>query len=80
VRYTYGFTLASAGHLDDALKQLTKTIELDPYYALPYLALARVQEKRGDMAAARTAYRAFLDHASQHDPQRSDAEQRLSNL
>ncbi len=80
VRYTYGYTLASAGHQDDALKQLTKTIELDPYYALPYLALARLQETKGDKAAARTAYRAFLDHASQHDPQRSEAEQRLVTL
>ena len=80
VRYTYGFTLASAGHRDEALAQLTKTIELDPYYALPYLALARVHEKRGDKTAALTAYHAFLNHASQRDPQRSDAEQRLLTL
>jgi tetratricopeptide (TPR) repeat protein len=77
VRYIYGFTLASAGHQDEALTQIAKAIELDPYYALPYLALAQLQEKKGDKAAARTAYHAFLDHASQQAPQRSDAEQRL---
>jgi tetratricopeptide (TPR) repeat protein len=77
VLYTYGYTLAAAGHRDEALAQLDKTIELDPYYALPYLALARLQEKRGDKSAARTAYRAFLDHASQRDPQRTDAMQQL---
>jgi tetratricopeptide (TPR) repeat protein len=80
VRYTFGFTLASAGHCDEALAQLSKAIELDPYYALPYLAIAHVLEKKGDKAAALTAYRAFLNHASQRDPQRSDAEQRLLTL
>ncbi|MGH7656329.1 MAG: hypothetical protein ACREN6_16885 [Gemmatimonadaceae bacterium] len=77
VRYTYGFTLAAAGHRDEALKQLAKAVELDPYYPLPYLAIARLEETRGDKSAAQAAYRAFLNHASRHDPQRPDAEQRL---
>ena len=77
VRYVYGYTLAAVGKRPEALTQINKAIELDPYYALPYITLAEIQEKNGDHAAARTAYQAYLKHASKQDPQRADVEAKV---
>ncbi|HEY2849796.1 MAG TPA: tetratricopeptide repeat protein [Gemmatimonadaceae bacterium] len=77
VRYTYGYTLAALGKRPEALTQINKAIELDPYYPLPYVTLAEIQEKNGDHASARAAYQAYLKHAGKQDPQRTDVEAKL---
>lgn len=77
VRYVYGYTLAAVGKRPEALAQINKAIELDPYYALPYITLAEIQEKNGDHGAARTAYQAYLKHAGKQDPQRTDVEAKV---
>ncbi|MGH7654169.1 MAG: tetratricopeptide repeat protein [Gemmatimonadaceae bacterium] len=80
VRYVSGYTLAALGHRPEALTQITKAIELDPYYPLPYITLAQLQEQNGDKAAARASYHAYLKHAGQQDPQRADVEAKLAAL
>ena len=77
VRYVYGFALAQLGKRPEALTQINKAIELDPYYALPYNTLAEIQERNGDHSAARGAYQAYLKHAGRQDPQRTDVEAKL---
>jgi len=77
VRYVYGYTLAAVGKRPEALTQINKAIELDPYYALSYITLAEIQERSGDHAAARAAYQAYLKHAGRQDPQRTDVEAKL---
>jgi tetratricopeptide (TPR) repeat protein len=77
VRYVYGYTLAALGKRPEALTQINKAIELDPYYPLPYITLADIQEKNGDHAAARASYQAYLKHAGKQDPQRMDVEAKL---
>jgi len=80
LRYVYGWALASAGKQDDGVTQLRKAVELEPYYAMPHLALGQLAEQRGDGKAAQTAYSAFLARASQKDLQRKFAETRLREV
>lgn len=77
VRYVYGYTLAAVGKRPEALVQINKAIELDPYYALPYITLAEIQDKNGDHAGARASYQAYLKHAGKQDPQRADVEAKV---
>jgi Tfp pilus assembly protein PilF len=77
VRYIYGYSLAAIGHRPEALVQINKAIELDPYYPLPYITLAELQDQNGDHAAARASYQAFLKHAAREAPQRVDIESKL---
>ena len=80
LRYIYGWALGSAGKHDDAVTQLRKSVELEPYYAMPHLALGQLAEQKGDGKAAQTAYTAFLARANQKDPQRAFATARLREV
>lgn len=77
VRYTCGYALAALGHRPEALAQINKAIEIDPFYALPYITAADLLEKNGDHAAARAAYQLYLKRAAKADPQRADVEAKL---
>ena len=77
VRYVAGYTLAALGHRPEALAQINKAIEIDPFYALPYITAADLLEKNGDHAAAKATYQLYLKRAAKADPQRADVEARL---
>ncbi len=80
VRSTYGERLAQLGRAADALPQLQKAVELDPFYAGPYYLLGRVAEALGKPRDAAQAYQGFLAHASERDTRASDVKQRLAAL
>ncbi len=80
VRSTYGERLAQLGRAADALPQLQKAVELDPFYAGPYYLLGRVAEALGKPRDAAQAYQGFLAHASERDTRGSDVKQRLAAL
>ncbi len=63
----------------EALASLQKAIELEPYYAEPWLQLARILEG-GDPAAARVAYQRFLERAAQKDDNRVQVLKRIEAL
>jgi Tfp pilus assembly protein PilF len=80
LRYVNGFVLAASQHYAEAAVELGKAIELEPYYALPYLMLGRVDEMLDKGKEAAAAYQQFLDHASGGDGQRDFATKRLSEI
>jgi len=80
LRYIYGWALASAGKLPEAKEQLVKSIELEPYFALPRVTLGQVYEALRDAKNAQAAYTAYLARASQNDPQRAYATTRLREV
>ena len=80
IRYVNGFVLFASGHVDDGIAELRKAIELEPFYALPYILLGQVEERAGRGKEAEAAYQQFLDHASANDGQRPFATQRLAEI
>lgn len=80
IRYVNGFVLGTSHHYADAERELRKAIELEPYYALPYLMLGRVEEVQSKGKEAAAAYQQFLDHASGTDGQRAVAIERLTEI
>lgn len=80
VRLNYGALLAQSGRLEDAVVQLRKATELEPYYALPYFVLGRVGEALHRRDQALQDYRAFLARASLGDPRRDEATRRVAEL
>jgi predicted Zn-dependent protease len=80
LRYVYGWALASAGKYPEAKEQLTKAVALEPYFALPHVALGQVYERLGDGKNAKAAYTTYLARASQKDPQRAFGTARLREV
>jgi tetratricopeptide (TPR) repeat protein len=80
VHYMNGYVLGASRHLDESVAELKKAIELEPYYALPYLMLGRVEEIQGNGKEAASAYQQFLDHAAIGDAQRDFATTRLAEI
>ena len=80
IHYMNGYVLGASRHLDESVAELNKAIELEPYYALPYILLGRVEETRGKGEEAAAAYQKYLDHASAADPQRPFAVSRLAEI
>jgi tetratricopeptide (TPR) repeat protein len=80
VRYVAGYTLAALGHRPEALAQINKAIEIDPFYALPYITAADLLEKNGEHAAAKATYQVYLKRAAKADPQRADVEAKLQSM
>ena len=80
VRYTHGFVLLVAKHYAEAVAELRKATELEPYFALPYLRLGQAFELMRNGPDALTSYQAFLDRASKTDVQREYAEGRLAEV
>ncbi|HEV8399277.1 MAG TPA: tetratricopeptide repeat protein [Gemmatimonadales bacterium] len=63
LRSRYGAVLASAGRSAEAVDQLWRAIELEPYYADSYLTLGTALEVTGDRAGAIHALEDFLARA-----------------
>jgi tetratricopeptide (TPR) repeat protein len=80
VHYVHGYVLAALQHYPDAVVELRKAVELEPYYALPYLTLGQVYEQLMKAPEAEAAYQGFLDRASQGDVQRPLAVERLGEV
>jgi Flp pilus assembly protein TadD len=76
----YGWALAASGKYPQAREQLTKAAALEPYFALPHVALGQVYERLGDGKNAQAEYTAFLARASQKEPQRPFATARLKEV
>ena len=81
--YVQGFAgaaLAMLGRPKEASGPLKKAIALEPYYALPHVAIGRLFDATNNKAEAIVAYEGFLARASKSDPQRTFAEGRLAAL
>lgn len=80
LRYIYGYALETSGKHKEAEDQLRKSIELDPLFASPYLALGHALDGEGKHNDALPLYQAFLAHASQQDMRRPEAQSRVTTL
>ena len=80
IRYTHGFVLSATRHYDEGLVELQKAVELEPYYALPYLRLGQTYEMMGKGPEAARFYQAFLDHADMNNLMREYATTRLAEV
>lgn len=80
IRYLNGWVLAVSHRYPEAVAELGKAIELDPWYALPYLRMGQVYEQMGNGPKALAGYQAFMAHSAQSDPQRTFAAQRLAEV
>ena len=80
LHYIYGFALATSGRVEDAEKQLRHGIEVDPDFATPYYVLGQVLDTQGKGTDALAQYQAFLARASQVDPRRKEAEERVREM
>jgi tetratricopeptide (TPR) repeat protein len=80
LRYIYGYALEASGKHKEAEQQLRKSIEFDPIFASPYLALGHALDGEGRPNDAVPQYQAFLAHASQQDLRRAEAQERITTL
>ena len=81
LHHHYGLALMRVGRLDEAKAALRKAVTLEPFYAAPWLQLARVLDKQRDLAAARAAYRQYVATAPRSEAGRlGDARARLAEL
>lgn len=80
VRYMNGWVLGRTRHTKEAIAELTKATELEPYYALPNLMLGAQYEALEKAPEALAAYDRFLKTASARDPQRQFATDRIEDL
>jgi Tfp pilus assembly protein PilF len=78
LRAEYGAVLTRLGKADQAEPHLLRAIELEPYYARPYVLLGEAYEVQGKTAQAAEYYQKFLDRASKTDELRKGAESRLA--
>jgi predicted Zn-dependent protease len=80
IRYVNGYVLAATHHWPEAIKELKTAVELEPYYALPYLQLAQVHEQMNHGPEALASYEEYLARTSQTDPQRQFATDRVNDI
>ena len=80
IRYMNGYVLGRARRPAESVAELTKAIELEPYYALPNLVIATQYEALAKGPEAIAAYEQFLRTASTRDAQRQFATDRLADL
>lgn len=75
-----GSALVNLGRHEEAIAPLKKAIALEPYYALPHIALGKLYEEAKSWADAIASYEGFLSRAGRNNPQRAAAEVRLAAL
>jgi Tfp pilus assembly protein PilF len=80
IHYLNGWVLGKAKHTTEAVTELKKAVELEPYYALPNLVLGATYETLEKAPEAIAAYERFIALASQRDPQRQFATGRIADL
>ncbi len=80
LRVQYAYALAGSRKLAEASEQVQQVIAREPYYADPYLMLARLYEAADMQDLALTNYQSFLERSPQVDPQRGFAHDRVKAL
>jgi tetratricopeptide (TPR) repeat protein len=80
LRFYDGVVRLQVRRSDEAAKEFERAIELDPYYAEPYLWLAKVAVARHDSGRAIEQYRSFLAHAAHQNAERPGAVSALAEL
>jgi tetratricopeptide (TPR) repeat protein len=80
LRLVYAYVLSAAKRYADAEAQLTKAIEVEPYFPNLYHVLGQVYEAQKKRAEALAQYDAFLQRASMSHPMREEATRRASAL
>ena len=80
LHYRYGAALGLAGRYDEAEVQLRKAEELEPWYAPPYVTLARVLEARGQRQRALDQYREYVLRTPSSAPELDQAQARIAAL
>ena len=80
LRLMFASTLITMGQLDKALPQLQKAVEVEPHFAIPYVALAQLLERKGDGPGALKAYNDFFAHAARNHPHAPMMKTRLAAL
>jgi tetratricopeptide (TPR) repeat protein len=80
LRYTYAMALIQSRRDADAVKQLVKSIAVDPYYAAPRLLLARIADAEQYTDDAVREYSEYVALAPKSDPQVAAVRSRLSTL
>ena len=80
LRFQYAAVLTRAGKLPEAVPELKQVIESEPWYADPYLLLARLYDASDLRDDARKLYLDFLARATRTDLQRTFAEGRVAAL
>jgi tetratricopeptide (TPR) repeat protein len=76
IRSRYGVVLSTMGRWSDAVAQLRQAIELEPYFADPYLTLGGALEATGDRAGAMRALEDFLARAPRSATEQMETAQR----
>jgi tetratricopeptide (TPR) repeat protein len=80
----YGIAMEykKSDQLDDALKMLSKVSEVDPGHGYAWFQAGQIQESRGDLAAAKSAYQAGIVAAAKSGDShaRSELEGALSMI
>ncbi|HEV7703164.1 MAG TPA: tetratricopeptide repeat protein [Gemmatimonadaceae bacterium] len=80
LRYTYAMALIQSRRDADAVKQLLKSIALDPFYAAPRLLLARIADAEQYTDDAVREYGEYVALAPKSDPQLAAVRSRVSTL
>jgi predicted TPR repeat methyltransferase len=61
--YEYGNALVAANRRDDAIAAYQRAVQLEPYWADPYLRLGIVFDNAGQPGKAAAVYREYLERA-----------------
>lgn len=80
LRYQYAVVLTRSGRLPEAVPELRKVIETEPWYPDPYLLLARLYDSSDLKDDARALYKDFLARSRRDDAQRPFALERVAAL
>ncbi|HEX5725573.1 MAG TPA: tetratricopeptide repeat protein [Longimicrobiaceae bacterium] len=80
LRFSYAVMLVQARKYLEAGEQLTKAIELEPWFAAPYLLLGKLYDGSNSPAEALDYYRRFLERASRSHSDRAWTTQRIGQL
>ena len=80
IAYQYGYLLIKSGHDAEALEQLERASQLEPYFAAPRFLAAAVYDAHDLKPKAVAGYTSFLTLASKRDPLGSRAKERLAAL
>jgi len=71
LRFFYGDALLESGSPSRAIVEFLKAIDLDPWFAKPYLYLGKAHESRGDLARAIEAYEEYASRERVNEPARA---------
>jgi Tfp pilus assembly protein PilF len=81
MQFEYGNALVAANRRDDAIAAYQRAVQLEPYWAEPYMRLGIAFDNAGQPAEALFAYRAYLERAPRrHAPAIQRITERIAAL